>query len=111
MVSLLAIETAVVDALDEKKWPVKKEGPSLAVIGKDNLDPERVTGFVQQPGQYPHRIEKLDGIKRLMNIAFNNGAVDTGLSPFLDVFGFGLHQQIPRDALPCIRRNSFDVGV
>lgn len=36
MVSLLAIETAFVNASDGKKWPKREEGPSIAIIGKEN---------------------------------------------------------------------------
>lgn len=35
MVSLLAIEDALLKAATEKKWELKDEGPSLAIIGKD----------------------------------------------------------------------------
>jgi hypothetical protein len=34
--------------------------------------------------------------KGLMDIAFNHRTIDAGLAAFLDVFVFGMHQQIPR---------------
>lgn len=36
MVSLLAIESALVDAAEDRKWPIKDEGPTLAVIAKEH---------------------------------------------------------------------------
>jgi hypothetical protein len=77
------------------------------MVGKDNLDPELIAGFVQQTGQHPHRIEQLNGIKRLMDIAFNHRTIDAGLAAFLDVFVFGMHQQIPKNAFPCMREKFF----
>lgn len=36
MVSLLAIETALVSSAEKKKWLIKDEGPALAIIAKEN---------------------------------------------------------------------------
>lgn len=35
MVSLLAIENALLEAAPRKHWPIQKEGPTLAILGKD----------------------------------------------------------------------------
>ena len=62
-------------------------------------------------GQHPHRIEQLNRIEGLMDIAFDHRTIDASLAPFLDVFVFGMFQQVPGNALPSMRGESFGIRV
>jgi hypothetical protein len=81
------------------------------MIGKDDLDPEIVSGFGQQTGDHAHRIEQLDGIQRLMDVGLDHRTIDPRLPALFDFFVLGVDQKVVGYTLPGLRRQRFDVGV
>jgi hypothetical protein len=81
------------------------------MVGKDDLNPELVSGFDQQAGNDANRIEQLDGIERLMNVGLDHRTIDSRLSSLFDFFILGVGQQITRNEFPCLRGQFFDVFI
>ncbi len=72
MISLLAIESALLEAAPKRKWPIREEGPTLALISKDGNGEKPslvlIVTFSTSPEEVNQQLKE-DGFSNLVRIS------------------------------------------